>query len=298
MPRGAELINQRFGKLLVIKEIPKEERPQATANRGKHWLCQCDCGKQVIHYSGALLHGDINSCGCMRGEKRKIDISGQIFGKARVIMEVPYEKGKERPKFLCECECGNIFITTGNALRTGHTTSCGCKNKVINPDMRFGKLVTIKKSGKKDNDSRPYWICKCDCGGIVEVHGSNLLSGNTQSCGCMRSRGEHIINQFLISNNICFKREYTFSDLRKIYPLRFDFAIFDDAQQQLKCLIEFQGIQHYDNSNFGKTCRETDILKKEYCKQNNIVLYEIKYNDNIIEKLQSILIKEGVISVC
>lgn len=225
----ANLLGQRFGKLLVIKEIPKEERPQKTANRGVHWLCQCDCGNQVIHYSGALLAGDINTCGCTKGEARKMDISGDTYGRLKVIMPAPYEKGKERPQFLCECECGNIVIVSLNNLRTGHKTSCGC----------------------------------------------------------MRSKGEDAIAKFLKEHNIDFTTEYTFKDLKRKGLLRFDFAIF--KQQKLFCLIEYQGIQHYkDFGDFGKSCKETDILKKQYCEQNNIPLYEIKYNELVDKRLNEI----------
>lgn len=48
-----------------------------------------------------------------------------------------------------------------------------------------------------------------------------------------------------------------------------------------------------DKGEFGKTQRtETDLLKKIYCQDNNISLYEIKYTDNIEKKLNSIL--EGI----
>ena len=59
--------------------------------------------------------------------------------------------------------------------------------------------------------------------------------------------------------------------------LRFDFAIFD-SQKNVKCLIEYQGEQHYTKSNFGKEQREiTDPIKRKYCRDNNIQLFEIKY---------------------
>ena len=33
-----------------------------------------------------------------------------------------------------------------------------------------------------------YWACRCDCGTEVVVQGTNLVSGNTKSCGCHRRR--------------------------------------------------------------------------------------------------------------
>jgi hypothetical protein len=51
-------------------------------------------------------------------------------------------------------------------------------------------LVALSK-GKKDKASHQYWICKCDCGNIVEVNSDNLRRGLTQSCGCLRSEIIH-----------------------------------------------------------------------------------------------------------
>lgn len=52
---------------------------------------------------------------------------------------------------------------------------------------RFGRLTVIKRvesrvfpSGQKQSQ----YLCKCDCGNETIVLYRNLISGNTQSCGC------------------------------------------------------------------------------------------------------------------
>ena len=57
------LLNQRFGRLLVIEEAGR------TKSNKVIWKCQCDCGN--IHYSTTtdLRHGDCTSCGCYHKEK-------------------------------------------------------------------------------------------------------------------------------------------------------------------------------------------------------------------------------------
>lgn len=103
---------------------------------------------------------------------------------------------------------------------------------------------------------------------------------------------EFFIRTFLEENNIKYIKEYSFSDLKTSkggYP-RFDFAIF--LEDKLYCLLEYQGEQHYKTSDnyFGTYEREvTDKLKKEYCKKKNISFYEIKYDEDIQQKLQEIL---------
>lgn len=48
---------------------------------------------------------------------------------------------------------------------------------------RFGRLVVIRESGRKNRHVA--WLCRCDCGVEVVVTSGNLRSGNTQSCGCL-----------------------------------------------------------------------------------------------------------------
>lgn len=47
----------------------------------------------------------------------------------------------------------------------------------------FGRLTVREFVGRRSGSS--VWRCECECGGIVDVRRSNLISGNTRSCGCM-----------------------------------------------------------------------------------------------------------------
>lgn len=51
-----DLTGQRFGRLVVLKEICGQKRVS--------WLCQCDCGKQCIVRRDNLRSGKTKSCGC------------------------------------------------------------------------------------------------------------------------------------------------------------------------------------------------------------------------------------------
>ena len=52
---------------------------------------------------------------------------------------------------------------------------------------KFGRLTIIADAGKYKNNSYKV-LCKCDCGNTVETLLCRLLSGNTQSCGCLKSQ--------------------------------------------------------------------------------------------------------------
>lgn len=58
--------------------------------------------------------------------KAFVDLTGLKFGRLKVLCKENKDKyGKIYWK--CLCECGNITIVRGSALKSGNTKSCGCK---------------------------------------------------------------------------------------------------------------------------------------------------------------------------
>ena len=55
--------------------------------------------------------------------------------------------------------------------------------------QRFGRLLVLGNAESKtrpNGSKRSMWKCKCDCGNIKIVGGTNLRRGLTTSCGCYR----------------------------------------------------------------------------------------------------------------
>ena len=137
-----------------------------------------------------------------------VDITGERFG--RLVAISPVREGG-RVKWLCKCDCGGETITTSSKLRAGHTKSCGCLQRertslVSSKDHtgeKFGRL-TVKKRIHEGHHTK--YQCVCDCGNVVIVSGSNLVSGAIKSCGCMRSEQVTAKN---IKHNGCKTRLYT-----------------------------------------------------------------------------------------
>ena len=50
--------------------------------------------------------------------------------------------------------------------------------------QKINRLTVLERAPKKPSRQRAYWICQCDCGKIIEVNGSDLRNGHTNSCGC------------------------------------------------------------------------------------------------------------------
>ena len=80
------------------------------------WLCQCECGNQVVRQSNSLQNGVTQSCGCLTiqrrsetfGEKRD-SLIGEKFNKLTIIgSEIKVmSDGSYRTYYKCLCDCGN-----------------------------------------------------------------------------------------------------------------------------------------------------------------------------------------------
>src|SRR5690349_16349726 len=116
--------------------------------------------------------------------KSIIDISGKTFNYLKVLSFVGVNE-KKFALWLCECLlCGKEKICVSQHIRDGRNKSCGCRvPSLIN--RRFGRLVVLRK----DKTRSSHWVCLCDCGGEKTAHRSDLLSGDTKSCGCIWRNG-------------------------------------------------------------------------------------------------------------
>ena len=74
-----DLMNQRFGKLIVIQNID-----------GGKKLCKCDCGNTCTVMTYNLKNGNTLSCGCLKSKgEEKIN---QILNKYRISFKTQYEE--------------------------------------------------------------------------------------------------------------------------------------------------------------------------------------------------------------
>lgn len=221
-----------------------------------------------------------------RQSKPKVDLTGKTFG---YLTPLYYLKGG---KWHCRCQCGNEIDVDTRNLNSGHTKSCGCMKKQL-----IGQKLTIDMSNYEDDNIKVLerdgstnlgiakWKCICKhCGREFITEGANIRSGETKSCGCVHSFNEQKITKILLDNHIEFATQYTFSDLLgkdNLHPLRFDFAIFKGGK--LSHLIEYNGLQHYEKlqGKWGEqyeTLIENDNKKIQYCKDHDIELRIIKYD--------------------
>lgn len=135
------------------------------------------------------------------------DLTGETFGKLKVI-EITPERRNRQVVWKCQCECGNIVNVVGQALRTGHTKSCGCLNyekKDLDSlkGQTFGKLTVIKRSLYNYNN-KVYWDCICECGGECMVLGTHLRNGSVIECEICRKNNPNYNYKFNDLTNLKF----------------------------------------------------------------------------------------------
>ena len=222
----------------------------------------------------------------IRQSRPRVDLTNKKFGR---LTPQYYIKGG---KWHCICDCGKELDVDTRNLNSGHTQSCGClqkekasKNTIDMIGYENDNFKVLERDGSS-NGGIARWKCICKhCGNIFSTEGADIRAGEIKSCGCIHSLGEQKITKMLIDEGCEFATQYTFPDLIGVggKRLRFDFAIFFDGK--LDKLIEFNGLQHYQQpeGTWGKewqTLIEHDRRKQEYCKKNGIDLRIIKYDQD------------------
>jgi very-short-patch-repair endonuclease len=225
-----------------------------------------------------------------------IDRSNIIHDNFYSYPNTNYINNKIEVEILCHIH-GIFYQRPDSHLRGIGCNKCGIERskKIQSKDIDlviedFNKFHNFKydysliKNDYKNSHTKVSIICK-KCGNIFSQPPDTHLR-----CGCPRckeSKGENIINDFLVNNNINFERQKKFDDCIYKSFLLFDFYLID-----YNICIEYDGLQHYKeikswggNSQFIIS-KKRDNIKNEFCLNNNIRLIRIKYDENIIEKLE------------
>ena len=208
MPRKLELEGKRFGQLRVMRLTDEKK------NGYLCWKCRCDCGNTITASTRELTKGIITSCGCIakkypaKNGQIGEDLSGLVFGKLTVIGRAPNKNN--RTAWKCQCECGRTCIVNSSRLKNGSVKSCGCvkneydHNRQDVTGQRFGRLIAVRPTEKRDYKGSVIWLCRCDCGNTIEVSLDGLKQGNYTSCGCRKKEiNDNIGNTLTFVDGTC-----------------------------------------------------------------------------------------------
>lgn len=106
------------------------------------------------------------------------------FGAWTFIQEKKNKHGKT--DYECECKCGVIKLVDRKNLLTGRSTrcrDCGIRDRSLIDYMigkTFGEYLIIDKCTTKNKDT--HYTCRCSCGNIRIVRGTDLRKGNSRRC--------------------------------------------------------------------------------------------------------------------
>lgn len=200
--------------------------------------------------------------------------------------------------------CGHEYKIAWNTFQSGvRCPKCsleqrGLKRTLSNDYIlrKINELVNDEYTKLDDvyfNSTTKFLIRHNVCGHEYEVKWCNFQQGK-RCPKCNQSKGEKFISDCLINQNISFTSQVKFNDCRNERTLPFDFGIVD-SNNNIIALIEFDGIQHFEPvERFGgekafELTQLRDSIKNDYCKDNNIPLLRVKYNENIEERLEVFL---------
>lgn len=135
-----DIIGKRNGKLVVEERAGKIGTVQLLK-------CLCDCGNHTIVRYPNFVSGITTSCGCVKKQKTSErflkDLTGMIFGDLTVERRFS-DIGGKKVKWLCRCSCGSYCVVQGSNLKSGNSTSCGCKRASLNESI----IISILRKEK------------------------------------------------------------------------------------------------------------------------------------------------------
>lgn len=207
------------------------------------------------------------------------------------------------------CVCGEIFQCSLNAFKHKKHKGCNKCLRVYFSNIQSFSLDEVRHYIEMESDSGCVLLnnsyknahsvldIKCSCGKIFKVSYAEYKYKNKQSCNICSSKnnkykGEIIIQEFLINNNIDFYSQKTFHGLVGVKKglLSYDFYLAD-----YNLLIEYQGEFHDGTARQQSELQYIkqqvhDKRKREYAINKNINFLEIWYYD--FDKIQEILSSE------
>lgn len=275
--------------------------------------CEITCNNCKRHYTfskASLLarrsrRGNKNVCRyCEKNkwtaqqEKSKNKALYLLDEKGTIKIISPVKSWGSRENVLCECsKCKHTFLKSPFVMFTQNNLSCPwCETHPFEYTEEMIKIQAQELWGdeysvlqvkdvarQKGNKSRRIIVCHNKCGFKYTVNQYHFMHG--QGCPrCKKSHGEWKIRKYLQTRNFVFQEQYLIKT-KAGRNLKLDFYLEEDNK---KYAIEYNGIQHYQPvdwfngvQGFNTQC-ERDKDKAQYCKENNITLIIIPYNDETL----------------
>jgi len=267
--------------------------------------CKIICPEHGSFFQTPKTH--IKSSGCPKcGHKeggKKITSNKEKFINSAVKThndkylydKVDYAKNSIPVSIICKIhgefkQKPNVHLLGGGCPKCGGTSKLTQEEFINKSKLIHGDKYDYSKVYYKTNKNKVVIICS--------EHGefSQSPSHHTMGSGCPtcnESKGEKFISSFLKQNKILFNKQQKFDECINKRALPFDFYL-----PEYNLCIEFDGEQHFETwrlkedqnaKNKLEQIQKNDAIKNKYCQEKNIILYRIKYTDNLQKKLNQFL---------
>ena len=205
-----------------------------------------------------------------------------------------YSTAKTKLKIICPTH-GEQEMLPHHHIRGYGCGKCGKEQINISNGKQLSQQQFLEKvsnlqgldfSNSTYKNKRSNITVRCIIHGDYTTKAEMILKG----CGCPKcksSKGEDIIETWLLKNSISYITQKTFEGCSYKRLLKFDFYL-----PNYNMCIEYDGEQHFRPIKYWgglegfKKLIIKDGLKNLYCQENNLSLLRISYKDNIIETLE------------
>ena len=310
--RYRSYIGTKISKL-TIKDFVFDETATYYQGRFK-FLCDCDCGiKDNLFICDSVINLKRKSCGCLaigikhETKQKYKSYIGTKHGKF-TITDFIYDSDADtydgKFKFLCDCDCGtkNNLILCKSVLYNNQQNSCGCSrshqsyqnliNYCKNNSLKLIDEYTTVKSQVINNNGNistinNAYIFKCL---VCNTTFSKQLTSFPICPKCnpnCASTTEYIISNFLIDNNIIFRKGKIINSISNI-----------KTKVEIDFLIDIVGVELHGLTTHASSCKSSMINeifsskpknyhlnKLESAKAQNIDLLQF-WNTELYQKLK------------
>lgn len=244
-------------------------------------------------------NGHLCGKGCLKCSGKDTKNTEEFIREAKAIHGDRYDysmskyKSRNEPIQIGCPKHGIIEVIPYNHIKGSHCGKCSGKSKhttesfieksrnIFGDQYDYSKVDYINKSTKV--------IIICPIHGEFEQTPNNHFNSKIgcNLCKLISTESKPIKDIEECIKNFEYIKEQRFNDCRNSYPLPFDFYL-----EKFNLCIEYDGIHHFKpiefwggDDAFLKT-QKNDNIKNQFCKENNINLLRIRYDEDHVSVLK------------
>lgn len=185
------------------------------------------------------------------------------------------------------------------------------KKDTVKPNMKFGRLITVRKAGIANRAD--LWECQCQCGKYHKVRVYHLLSGSISSCGCLQKEAGKKRGKNKKYNTYDLTGEFGIGYTHNKQPFYFDLEDYEKIKEYSWHINEgyviAKGLKELNrkkvsfhqlvlNTDYKNTGIEIDHINRNGLDNRKTNLRKVSHIDNAKNSSIGTLNKTGIIGVC